>query len=236
MGTIKIRVLETACFLQHRSDYLQMDRDQFLDIFLPFPDMSFIFSDVSSDADICICSHELSDHRLLREDEINIFISIENLTKWPWYEHYNRYGEYGNPNIDLYIYNHIDKVYHDPQNNILALPLVHFRIHYFQRIQPLYTDRMVFPFDEKKFMLVTNRSMLNTHVGILCKMFSNLGTVDHIGQYDDELNGSSCYNSIELLRVFNRYKFILTIENSYTPGYITEKIFNVFLARSIPVY
>ena len=32
------------------------------------------------------------------------------------------------------------------------------------------------------------------------------------------------------------YKFIICFENSKTPGYITEKIFNVFLAKCIPIY
>lgn len=34
----------------------------------------------------------------------------------------------------------------------------------------------------------------------------------------------------------NKYKFILCFENSYTDGYITEKIFNCFFARTIPIY
>ena len=41
---------------------------------------------------------------------------------------------------------------------------------------------------------------------------------------------------MELLNVFHKYKFILCIENSYSDGYITEKIFNCFYARTIPLY
>lgn len=85
-------------------------------------------------------------------------------------------------------------------------------------------------------MLVTNRSGLNKHLDELIRVFSKWGVIDHISQYSDELQGSSCYNSPELLRVMNRYKFVLTLENSYQHGYITEKLFNVFLAKTIPIY
>ena len=53
--------------------------------------------------------------------------------------------------------------------------------------------------------------------------------------YTDLLD-KSCYHSIELLNVFNKYKFIICFENSYADGYITEKIFNCFFARTIPIY
>jgi hypothetical protein len=51
-----------------------------------------------------------------------------------------------------------------------------------------------------------------------------------------EISICSCYNSPELLELYNQYKFIITFENSHSNGYITEKIFNVFLAKSIPIY
>ena len=54
--------------------------------------------------------------------------------------------------------------------------------------------------------------------------------------YNNEISNKSCYHSLELLNVFHKYKFILCIENSYSNGYITEKIFNCFFARTIPLY
>jgi alpha(1,3/1,4) fucosyltransferase len=38
------------------------------------------------------------------------------------------------------------------------------------------------------------------------------------------------------LRIYSQYKFVIAFENSNSQGYITEKIFNVFLANSIPIY
>ena len=64
---------------------------------------------------------------------------------------------------------------------------------------------------------------------------SQLGPIETISQYP-QLKNVTCYNSLELLKVFNQYKFIICCENSNTNGYITEKIFNVFCSRSIPIY
>ncbi len=38
------------------------------------------------------------------------------------------------------------------------------------------------------------------------------------------------------LDVLSRYKFCLGFENTSFPGYITEKIFDCFLAGTIPIY
>lgn len=56
------------------------------------------------------------------------------------------------------------------------------------------------------------------------------------GKIKNKIKNKSCYNSIELLRVFNKYKFIICFENSYNDGYISEKIFNCFFAKTLPIY
>lgn len=38
------------------------------------------------------------------------------------------------------------------------------------------------------------------------------------------------------LNLLNEYKFVFVCENSILDGYITEKIFNPFYARTIPLY
>ena len=39
-----------------------------------------------------------------------------------------------------------------------------------------------------------------------------------------------------MITKFNKYKFIICLENSYDDSYITEKIFNCFFSRTIPIY
>ena len=44
------------------------------------------------------------------------------------------------------------------------------------------------------------------------------------------------YNSNEILNFYSQYKFVICLENTKQETYITEKIINGFLARTIPIY
>ena len=67
-----------------------------------------------------------------------------------------------------------------------------------------------------------------------CNIFGR-DHIDFISDYDI-LKNKSCYNSKELLTIYNKYKFVICFENSKTNGYVTEKIFNAFLAGAVPIY
>ena len=81
-----------------------------------------------------------------------------------------------------------------------------------------------------------NKSGFNNAIDIFADKLKSIGEVDNISKYDDKILNKSCYNSLELLEVFNQYKFVLCVENSYNSGYITEKIFNAFFSKTIPIY
>ena len=102
-----------------------------------------------------------------------------------------------------------------------------------------FIGNMNTPFKDKKFCLFISQNMLNLNKQIDVTCLSELGKIDSlqsIAQKNTNLQYSNCFNSFELLKLFNQYKFIICFENSKTVGYITEKIFNVFLAKSIPIY
>ena len=44
------------------------------------------------------------------------------------------------------------------------------------------------------------------------------------------------YNSNEILNFYSQYKFVICLENTKQETYITEKIINGFLAKTIPIY
>ena len=44
------------------------------------------------------------------------------------------------------------------------------------------------------------------------------------------------YNSDDILNFYSQYKFVICLENTKQETYITEKIINGFLARTIPIY
>jgi hypothetical protein len=51
-----------------------------------------------------------------------------------------------------------------------------------------------------------------------------------------ECYGSQTRPVSNKIRVLNQYRYSLCFENTYTPGYVTEKIIDSFLAGSIPIY
>lgn len=208
--------------------YYQLEESKFLQLFLP---SIYQYKIVNSDekADICFVDVTHQNNDLLRNNEVNILFSIENLSVGrSWYGFYNTFGRY-NPKIDLYLYNDISI---KTENTI---PVIHKRIEYFKKMEPLINIKNV-PFKDKKFCLFVSKNNLNINKNSIIKMLHTIDKVDFIHIYDDILLDKSCYNDETLLKIFNQYKFIVCFENSKTDGYITEKIFNAFLAKTIPIY
>ena len=66
-------------------------------------------------------------------------------------------------------------------------------------------------------------------------MLLSIDNCDSIKDFPN-LKTESCYHSTELLNLFQQYKFVFICENSISDGYITEKIFNCYFSRTIPIY
>ena len=217
-------------------NYYTQPLEQFIDMFLPM-DSSYILVNETEPADICFYSVQHINEDLLRDNELNIFFSIENLRynghKGGKYAYYNKFGAYGSKKTDIFIMN--DESYEYREEDKIVIPVIQCRIQYFNRIENIFNEHMNTTFEDKKFALMISRNGLNDNKEVLFRDLKQLGEVDIIHMYP-ELKTKTCYNSLELLNVFNKYKFIVVCENSHTPGYITEKIFNVFLAKSIAIY
>ena len=244
---LKIRCLESSGLIKTTSDikhYADMIQSQFLDIYMPDCNV-YQFVDINDKANICIVGTQHVDNSLLRDDEINIFFTVENFSVGRrHYQHLNKFGRYGNPKIHIYIYNDVII----PTNN--TIPAIYQRINYFNKLNDpnskLYYNEvreryneLNTPFHEKKFCLFISQNGLNSNKQKILNELSQIGQIDflmELARLNPILNYASCYNSYEILKVFNQYKFIICFENSKTEGYITEKIFNVFLSKSIPIY
>jgi hypothetical protein len=208
--------------------YFQIEESKFLQLFLP---SIYRYQIVNSNekADICFVDVTHQNNNLLRNNEVNILYCIENLSVGRgWYGFYNTFGRY-TPKIDLYLYNDISI---KTENTI---PIINKRIEYFKKMESSIIIENV-PFKDKKFCLFVSKNNLNINKNSIVKMLNTIDNVDFIHMYDDILLDKSCYNDETLLKIFNQYKFIVCFENSKTAGYITEKIFNVFLAKAIPIY
>lgn len=206
---------------------------QFIDYFLPKKYTYKVVDNSVTVADICIVSIkplEGSDYTVKKfnDNEINILVSTENNNYWPWVKVENDYVDH----IPIYFYNHIPDLLNTP--NYLAIPTAYAYINYLNKYQ---SNKYNTSFSDKKGVLIINKSGLNREINIIAKIIQENGiSVDHISLYTNEISSVSCYHSHELLSVFNRYKFIICVENSYTSGYMTEKIINCFLANTIPLY
>jgi hypothetical protein len=171
----------------------------------------------------------------MTENTLNIIICVENCNKHPYYNHYNKYGNYGNDKIQIYFYNHIDKC--KVTSNFIAIPVIYTQINYFKMFYPEIKPSVKISFKQKKFCLFAyNKQFSNRNRNTAIKILKNMGDCDDLDIYKHLIKNKSCYHSIEFLNILQQYKFIFVCENSIGDGYITEKIFNCFYARSIPIY
>lgn len=168
-------------------------------------------------------------------NKINILLCVENCNYWKHYTHYNKYGNYGNSKIKIYLYNHIDKL--EVTENYIGIPIIHLQINYLQKFYNIIkpTKYIQFLSEKKKFCLIATNLNADFKNNIY-NMLSKIEKCDLIDNFKDKIKNKSCYHDVELLNLFNEYKFVFVSENSVNDGYITEKIFNCYFSRTIPIY
>ena len=218
------------------NEYFEMTEEYFIKFLLPNK-YDYEIVDFSSNADICFVSVQHEDNNLLKSNEINIFMSVENMVppERTQYKFKNKFGHYDNKRIDTFIHNDVSQNSVITESNVSVIPTVYFRINYFLN-NPIELPSI--PFSSKHLCLFVSRNRLNENKANLWDYLELEYSKDihHISQYYSSIETSSCYSSAELLNVFSKYKFIVVMENTHQEGYITEKIFNVFQAGTIPIY
>jgi hypothetical protein len=177
--------------------------------------------------------YDIQDDYDIPNKKLNIILCVENCSFWKYLNHYNKYGNYNNKKIKLYFYNHIDKI--DINENYLAIPVIYLQMNYFKKYYDIIKPKVNTPFENKKFCLIAT-TLNNDIKNKIYKMLSLIDKCDFIKDYSDLIKNKSCYHDTELLNLFNSYKFVFVCENSVCDGYITEKIFNCYFARTLPIY
>ena len=229
MSTLNIKLNYTSKIESHwikSKEYFSMQNEvKFKNYFFPF-----IHRD-----DISYKVHDIQDAKtVMTWENINILLCVENCNYWKHYSHYNKYGNFGNIKVSIYIYNHFDKFVKTIK--YIVIPVIYLQIDYFQKFYSSIKPEIFTPFEKKKFCLFVSRIDTQPAKNLFKKM-SSIGECIHIKDPKfDILRDKSCYHDITLLNIFNQFKFICCFENSIQNGYITEKIFNVFFARAIPIY
>jgi hypothetical protein len=173
--------------------------------------------------------------------------SIVSLKQWKYKLHYS--GE-SLARTDLYYPN---KSYYETydvvlcshgsvRDNIIDCPLFVYYCYgssRLDRLQPIYRYIKAYWFIPEKFccMIVSNGNVeARNKIFHLVNQYKN---VDSAGKHmnnmvDTELDCH--YTSEEFINFIAQYKFIICFENTIEGTYITEKIINPFLARTIPIY
>ena len=233
---MRIRILrDTGCFLKKKNRYFSMINDnQIINYFLSnIHNCSFV--EENQHADICLFSIQWKDMSRLRRNEINILISIESMYYSMYTPHYIKYGDFGNELVDVYIYNHHSEF--KKFDNTMLIPTIYMRINYYLKFKNICEIKKPIQFDKRKFLLFAAQSPFHeTFYKKVGKNIKKYGSFDKITLYHKQINNCSCYNSKDFLNVLSQYKFVVINENSKIDGYITEKLFNCFMAKCIPIY
>jgi hypothetical protein len=211
--------------------YYEMTYNNLIDLL--FYDISnIVIVDNYDKSNICIYGIQATSCNIIDTTKKNILLCVENCSIGRrHYRHYNEFSHFNDNRFNIYIYNDISKIIKN--DKYLAIPFIYLYIDQFIRIEKTISYNTI-PFNKKKFCLFTSRNLLNDNKKNILQLLQTIDNIDHISQYN--ISNVSCYHSKELLEIFNKYKFIICFENSKSNGYITEKIFNVFLSKSIPIY
>ena len=245
---LKVRLSENENnhIVKNVNEYWQIPLNTFINMFLPQytknkDPIIYKLVNETEPAHICIVGIQHENKDLLRDNEINILFCIENLAVGrKHYKHFNKYYNCNNKKIDIFIYNHFSEVMYNIKTKekvVEIIPTINCRVNYYNFIKDsfLINDVLKTSFTNKKFCLFISQNTLNDNKLSALRLLNKYKSLDLISNIPN-IKDKTCYNSEELLKIFNEYKFVICFENSHSPGYITEKIFNVFLAKTIPIY
>ena len=229
---LSMRVKNNFVFNNDYQSFQSVDK---LIKYIFFEDLQIEISDDNFDAVLYAILNKKNDV-ITTPNKINILFSVENCSfrkgKYPQYE---KYGDYGDTQVSIYFYNHIDKCV--LTDKYIAIPLIYTQVDYFKRYHDIYTPSLHVPFSQKKFCIIATDLRVRTEEkNAIIDALKKIGPCDDLYSHKHKISTKSCYHSTAFLNVLQQYKFVLVCENSVTDGYITEKIFNCFFARSIPIY
>ncbi len=148
-----------------------------------------------------------------------------------WFPYKKHFKLMKNKNIFFVLTNKINSF----SKNILSFPLFIYR---YRSYYSKYLDVNDFTYEKKKFcaFIVSNPS--NHERLDFYKKLSKYKKIDSFGKIfknadfkiDDEVRHLSNF------KIYKDYKFVICFENSYEEDYITEKLVNVMMGGSIPIY
>jgi hypothetical protein len=130
------------------------------------------------------------------------------------------------------------------RDNIIDCPFFVYYCYGFsrlERLQPIYRHIKPYWLIPEKFccMIVSNGNVTSRNK--ILRLVNQYKRVDSAGKYMNNMVNvdvklDCAYTSEEFIKFIAQYKFMICFENIIEGTYITEKIVNPFLARTIPIY
>lgn len=129
--------------------------------------------------------------------------------------------------------------YNDFNKNIINFPLFIYYIYsnnYLPKLTLTDNSIKIENIPKKNICAIISNGNSNERNFFLNKLEKNIH-IDYAGKYKNNVPRiEGAYNSDELLNFYSQYKFVICLENTKQETYITEKIINGFLAKTIPIY
>ena len=170
-----------------------------------------------------------------KEGELNIMTCVENCIVNSHYAHHTKYGDYGDPNIHIYLYNHIDEMI--KTDRYIAIPFAWLRMAFLQRFYEEIKPTRPLNSPRNNFAIIMTPNFRNSEVKKnIVNVVNMVGPVRSIVEYRQQFFHESQWFTERLNNFLNSFKFVIMCENSEAPGYISEKIFVPFFARCVPIY
>ena len=189
---------------------LKKDDNYFTDILDRYYDV-----EISKDPDYVFCSY-FNDKHLEYRDCVKILFMGENLV----------------PDFNLYDYA-LGFHYIDFEDRYLRLPLYALYTQHYEMFSKKHTYTDYYYLSKKGFCnCVISNPFVDPARDEMYKALSRYKKIDSGGRYRNNTGGPVK----DKISFEKGYRFTMAFENTSTPGYTTEKIFEAFAGDTIPVY
>jgi len=124
----------------------------------------------------------------------------------------------------------------DFDKKIINFPLFMYYVYSNNYLPYLIKNEEILDVPKKNICAIISNGNSNERNHFLDKLEKKIN-IDYAGRFRNNITRiEGSYNSNELFNFYSQYKFVICIENTKQETYITEKIVNGFLGKTIPIY
>lgn len=189
-----------------------------------FPDFKVVFDNDASHPNLIIRSQEII--RAQRESSIFKDLDIPYITISGEPEGFpiRKYRNRGLPVADVVVYD-------SKKENEIYVP------YFLWSGVELKTTRSYENYGDRKFLVYVSENCVEQREQFFALAKAANGGADALGSCSNTVGGKLIPGGYaDLNDTYSQYNFVMAMENSQKPGYVTEKIINAFNSGAIPIY